>query len=144
MQSVARLFYDSITSHPMWLRSRQEGLLSVPLAADWEDRPLLSHISTIWTRPGHMYWLYFHLLSAGYCVWPIEHPVVPVGQARIKISLHAGNTDQQLVGLVEAIFVWVGEILSIEAGRTQEKVTKAARDVYAWMRSEGLDGFGMA
>lgn len=143
VQYVASLFYAELTSHPAWRASKTKGLLSVPLAGNWESRPFLSHITTLRTRPRYLYWLTFHLHSAGFCVWPIEHPVVPVGQGRIKISMHAGNTDAQVRSLVEAIFKWVEEITSIEEGVLKDQTTQAAGEVYSWMKSEGLDGFGM-
>lgn len=68
---------------------------------------------------------------------------MPVGQGRIKISMHAGNTDAQVRSLVEAIFKWVEEITSIEEGVLKDQTTQAAGEVYSWMKSEGLDGFGM-
>jgi 8-amino-7-oxononanoate synthase len=143
VQHVVRFFYEELTSHPAWHTARERGLLSVPLADDWDSRAFQSHISTVWTRPQYMYWLYFHLHAEGYCVWPIEHPVVPIGQSRIKVSFHAANTDEQVQGLVDAIFDWVEEVTAIEEGRANAKVTHAASVVYEWMRSEGLDGFGM-
>ncbi|KAI0848451.1 putative aminotransferase [Daldinia vernicosa] len=143
VQTLARLFFESLTSHPTWHVAHEKGLLLVPLSENWEDRPFLTHIFTIFTRPKYLYWLYFHVLSRGYCVWPIEHPAVPPGQGRIKVSLHAGNTEAQVKGLVDTIFEWVEEIMAIEDGRSSVNVTKAAGRVYDWMKSEGLDGFGI-
>ncbi|KAI5865997.1 hypothetical protein GGS23DRAFT_603436 [Durotheca rogersii] len=137
VQILARLYFESLTSHPTWQAALERGLLAVPLSNNWEDRAFLTHIFTVWTRPKYLYWLYFHILSSGFCVWPIEHPAVPPGQGRIKISLHAGNTEAQVKDLVDVTFQWVEEIMAIEDGRSTEKVTKAARRVYDWMRGEG-------
>ena len=84
-----------------------------------------------------------HLLSASLFVLPVKHPVVPSGESRLRVMFHAENTAAQVVNLVEEIFVWVEEIIAIEEETTEHKATKAAREVYAWMRREGLKGFGM-
>ncbi|KAL7629711.1 hypothetical protein AAE478_001234 [Parahypoxylon ruwenzoriense] len=99
--------------------------------------------SGVRTRPKYLYWLYFHLLFSGYCVWPVQHPVVPVAQGRLKVSFHADNNHEDIEGLVKAIFAWVEEISDIETRTTGAKVTRAAEKVYAWMKQEGLSGFGM-
>lgn len=84
-----------------------------------------------------------HLLSASFFVLPVKHPVVPSGESRLRVTFHAENTDTQVLGLVEQVFVWVEEIMAIEEGKSEQKVTKGAREVYAWMKREGLKGFGM-
>lgn len=143
MQHIAQFFYRTLTAHPLWQKARDEGILWVPLADDWESRPFLTHITPLWTRQKYLYWLYFHLLSSGYCTWPIEHPVVPPGQGRIRMTLHAANTEAQVEGLVGAVFTWVEEIIAIEEGATGGKVSRAAAEVYEWMKSEGLEGWGL-
>ncbi|PHH65879.1 hypothetical protein CDD81_1248 [Ophiocordyceps australis] len=143
VQYLARLFYTKLTLHSCWKQARASGLLEIPLAEEWDKRPFLTHISFIKTREKYLYWLYFHMVSAGFWVWPAEHPIVPKGESRIKISLHAGNTDEQVEGLIGALFSWVQEIMDIEAGKSQEIVTRAAKMVYTWMGAEGLDGFGL-
>lgn len=84
-----------------------------------------------------------HLLFASLFVLPVKHPIVPSGESRLRITFHAENTAAQVVNLVEQVFVWVEEVIAIEEGRTEHKVTRAAREVYAWMRGEGLKGYGM-
>ena len=143
VQHNAQLFYQLLTTHTLWKKARDEGILWVPLADGWESRPFFTHIVPLWTRPKYLYWLYFHLLSSGYCTWPIEHPVVPPGQGRIRMTLHAVNTEAQIEGLVGAVFEWVGEILAIEEGTAGVKASRVAAKVYEWMRSEGLEGWGL-
>jgi 8-amino-7-oxononanoate synthase len=84
-----------------------------------------------------------HLLSASLFVLPVKHPVVPSGESRLRVTLHAGNTTAQVISLVDQIYVWVEEIMAIEDGSSGAKVTKAAKEVYAWMKEERLGGFGM-
>ncbi|KAH8200136.1 hypothetical protein TruAng_005707 [Truncatella angustata] len=143
VQLLARTFFKSLTSHALWPIAQEKGLLSVPLADGWEERPFLTHIVTIWTRQKYIYWIYMHLLSASFYVLPVKHPVVPSGESRLRVTFHAGNTAAQVKALVEQVFMWVEEITTIEDGRTDQKVTKAAQEVYTWMKREGLKGFGM-
>ncbi|KAI1099762.1 putative aminotransferase [Jackrogersella minutella] len=143
VQFLARTFYESLTSHPLWSIAQEKSLLSVPLSSGWEERPFLTHIVTLWTRQKYTYWLYLHLLSASFYVLPVKHPIVPSGESRLRVTFHAENTAAQVESLVKQVFEWVEEIMAIEEGRSEQKVTKAANEVYAWMRQEGLKGYGM-
>ncbi|KAM7191953.1 Pyridoxal phosphate-dependent transferase [Naviculisporaceae sp. PSN 640] len=159
LQHVARLFFSELTSHPSWPLALETGLMKVPLTGEdpspnatpgeyWENRRFYTHIVTLHTRQEHLYWLYFHLLEAGFRIWAVEYPIVELGKPRVKISLHAGNTDDQVIRLVEAIFGWIEEVHSLQessksSGSKEVVPTSAARKVYDWMRSEGLDGFGI-
>ncbi|KAK7757128.1 hypothetical protein SLS62_000675 [Diatrype stigma] len=73
----------------------------------------------------------------------VEHPVVPLNQSRLRITLHAANTEDEVEGLAQSILAWADETLAIEEGRSEEKVTQSARVVYDWMKHEGLVGFGL-
>ncbi|CAH0050430.1 unnamed protein product [Clonostachys solani] len=143
VQDLATLFFDTITSHENWAKANKAGLLFVPQSKNWDDREFLTHIVTIHTRDQYMWWLYLHLLLSGYCVFPVEHPVVPVGQSRLKATFHAGNSEDDIKGLIDSIYNWIDEIVEIEDGKTDKKVTKAAGQFYSMMRQEGLSGFGM-
>lgn len=143
VQSLVRSFFETLTSHPLWPVAHEKGLLSVPSSDGWEERPIFSHIVAIWTRQKYLYWLYIHLLSASVSVLPVKHPIVPIGESRIRVTVHAGNTTAQVERLVEQVFVWVEEILAIEDGRAEHPVTRAAREVYSWMDREGFKGYGM-
>ncbi|RYP08062.1 hypothetical protein DL765_008918 [Monosporascus sp. GIB2] len=143
VQFLAQTFFKSLTSHPLWPTAQEKGVLSVPLADGWEERPFLTHIVTISTRQKYIYWIYLHLLSASFYVLPVKHPVVPIEESRLRVTFHAENTAAQVVALVEEVFAWVEEIMLIEEGATERKITRAANEVYEWMEREGLKGFGM-
>ncbi|KAI4598723.1 hypothetical protein KJ359_002615 [Pestalotiopsis sp. 9143b] len=143
IQSLARLFLEAVTQHPKWPAAEKNGLLRIPLASGWEERPFLAHIIPISTRPRYTWWLYFHLLARSLSAFPVEHPIVPAGKGRIRVILHASNTPEQVKGLVDEVFAWVEDITSIEEGKVDENVTHAAGQVYAWMKHERLTGYGM-
>ncbi|KAL9938116.1 hypothetical protein V8E36_002739 [Tilletia maclaganii] len=48
-----------------------------------------------------------YLQSRGFLVRPITYPTVPLGQDRVRICVHAGNTEQQIRGLGAAVREWV-------------------------------------
>lgn len=140
---MARLFFELLTSHPLWPAARSKGILRVPLAEGWEDRAINTHLLAISTRPKSFWWMYYHLLSASFRTFPVTYPVVAPGQGRLRVIIHAHNTEEQVRGFVNAIYAWVQEMMDIEAGTAVEPVTKAAREVYDWMRQEQVNGFGM-
>ncbi|KAI4923467.1 hypothetical protein J4E85_008505 [Alternaria conjuncta] len=147
VHDLVDLFLQSIISHPLWESAEQAGLLAIPLLKDWEGSPTAtSHIITIRTRQPYTYWLYFHLLLDGYCVFPVEHPVVAKGESRLKVTFHAGNTEEQVSGMVTSVFAWIQEMKEIEGSKDDAQrigVSQAAHKVYTWMAHEGLTGFGM-
>lgn len=77
-------------------------------------------------------------MAASFSVFPVPYPIVPLGQDRVRIIIHAGNTDEQIVGLVNALFVWAGEIVEIEQGTSNAEASSVALKVNEWMRKEGL------
>ncbi|KAF8544352.1 putative aminotransferase [Trichophaea hybrida] len=48
-----------------------------------------------------------YLQEEGYMVRPIVHPTVPRGKERVRVCLHAGNTEDEIRGLVGRIKEWV-------------------------------------
>ncbi|CAG9952628.1 unnamed protein product [Clonostachys rosea f. rosea IK726] len=143
IQDMSRLFFELVTSHPLWPSARSKGILRIPLADGWEDRMVHTHLLAISTRPKSFWWMYCHLLSASYRTFPVTYPVVQPGQGRLRVIIHAYNTEEQVRGFVDAIYVWVQEMMDIEAGTAAEPVTKAAKEVYDWMRTQQLNGLGM-
>lgn len=107
------------------------GLLSCPLAEDWEQRPYHSHIVPIRTRPRHEQYLFFHMSMAGMNAYNISYPVVPKGSSRIRMVFHAHNTEQEIDTAVAAICSWESEMLEIEENGPNSTLPKAALQVYA-------------
>jgi 8-amino-7-oxononanoate synthase len=140
---MARLFFELLTSHPLWRPAKSKGILRVPLADGWEDRVINTHLLAIFTRPKSFWWMYYHLLSASFRTFPATYPAVPPGQDRLRVIIHAHNTEEQVRGFVNAIYAWVQEMMDIETGTAAEPVTKAAKEVYDWMRQEQVNGFGI-
>ncbi|PGH10328.1 8-amino-7-oxononanoate synthase [Blastomyces parvus] len=142
VQHVVKLFMDSITEHPVWDDANDAGILRIPLYEedDWNDLPFVSHICPVWTRPKQNLYLSFHLQTAGYAVYPISYPVVPRGADRVRIILHAHNTDEQVKGLAESICTWAEEMLQIQRSGGKAKLPAAARDAHSLLAKEGVNG----
>lgn len=128
-----KYFLRQLTENPVWEDAVDVGLLSCPLAEDWEQRSVHSHIVPLRTRPRHEQYLFFHLSLAGMNAYNISYPVVPKGSSRIRMVFHAHNTEQELDKAVSAICGWAEEMLDLEENTLDSGVSlpKAAQQVYA-------------
>lgn len=61
------------------------------------------------TRPGESDDLADTIRCAGYLINPVKYPIVPKGLERVRIMLHADNTDEQILDLVQVIVGWLKE-----------------------------------
>lgn len=51
----------------------------------------------------------------GYVVRAIMPPTIPEGKERVRVCLHAGNTEEQIDGLVRTIQAWLDKRLARNA-----------------------------
>lgn len=69
------------------------------------------------------------LRERGFLVRPITYPTVPKGQERVRVCLHAGNSSDEVEGLVEAVAEWVqreeGRTPSAQSARPTAEVLQA-------------------
>ena len=112
-----------------------EGLLWVPLADEWEDRQVQSHIVAVKVRGGHEASLFFHMLMANMNAYAIQYPVVPKGTGLIRCVFHAHNTRDEVDRLVATIGEWALEMLQIERGDSKSTVPTALRRALAMQAS---------
>ncbi|KAG8705350.1 hypothetical protein FRC11_009107 [Ceratobasidium sp. 423] len=61
-----------------------------------------------------------HLRERGFLARPITHPTVPKGEERVRICLHAANTEAQVDGLVDALVEWA----EMQRGRRSVPIAK--------------------
>ena len=57
----------------------------------------------------HVLSLCFRLRSQGWATIPITYPAVPRGEERIRLTVHAGNTEQEIQEFVQALLDWINE-----------------------------------
>jgi len=50
--------------------------------------------------------------EAGYNVKPIRSPTVPIGKERVRICIHADNTENQIRGLINVIKNYIEQNIS--------------------------------
>jgi 8-amino-7-oxononanoate synthase len=54
-----------------------------------------------------------HCQARGFMVRPIVAPTVPLGSERVRICLHAGNSEAEVEGLCRAVEMWVMEQMGL-------------------------------
>lgn len=134
-----RYFFEGIASNSAWQEAVNHGILSVPLSYDWKQKPFVSHIVPISTRPRYSYWLVFHLAFRKLSAYPVQYPIIPKGQSRVRLTFHAHNTKEQIDELISAICDWAQEMVGIELQQGDvDRIPKAARHVYSLMSSGDL------
>ncbi|KZF21838.1 class II aminotransferase/8-amino-7-oxononanoate synthase [Xylona heveae TC161] len=144
IQRLVKHFFQVITENPVWDEANEEGILSIPLAEDWESRPFLTQVVPVMTRQRYTLWLCYHLQLAKISAFPIDYPVVPKGQGRLRVVFHATNTEAEVEKLAEAICEWAQEMLDIEeSGKGSSKIPSAARRVQAQQAAVEGNGNGV-
>ncbi|KAI1173518.1 putative aminotransferase [Nemania sp. FL0916] len=134
IQHLTRYFLQKVASNAIMDEAADLGIVWVPLCDDFEERDFISHVIPIRTREKYSYWLSFHLQLGGYCLFPIDYPVVPKGQSRVRLIIHGGNTEAEVDGMAESLFEWAKEMIEIEkSGDGGPKIPKAALKVYGLM-----------
>lgn len=135
IQQNVKYFFEKITTDPICEEAMEEGLLTIPLTEDWQERSVHSHIIAIKTRMRHELYLSFHLARANMNAYSISYPVVPKGESRVRLVLHAHNTKDEISRLVSEISNWASEMLDIERGNSRHTLPSAARYIYGMQSS---------
>jgi len=60
-------------------------------------------------------------------VRPITYPTVPKGMERVRVCLHAGNSEDDVEGLVEGVREWVEKERIEKRGRKEGGVVETIR-----------------
>jgi 8-amino-7-oxononanoate synthase len=128
-----KFFFKIITSNEVWDKANDTGILAIPVMKDWENTKWHAHIVPLWTRQRYKWFLVFHLHLAGISALPIDHPAVPKGQGRVRLMIHAANTDTEAEHLAKTVCDWALEMIGIEEGKADNKIPVAIQQVYASM-----------
>ncbi|KAE8152634.1 pyridoxal phosphate-dependent transferase [Aspergillus avenaceus] len=100
-------FYDLLLRHPQWEHVRRSGILSVPTSEDFmKGDSFLVPIIPLITRPGHCLELETWLRDRGMHTHGVRYPVVPMAKERVRVMLHACNTEKDIEALVKSIMAW--------------------------------------
>jgi len=134
LQHLVKLFYSLMNSNIVWDKVVEAGICSIPLLEDWESRPFITQFVPLWTREHYNLFLAMHLQRNGIRAIPINPPVVPRGTGRVRIIIHAGNTEAQVEKLAATICEWAQEMLEIETGRADGvQIPTTVRLMYSLM-----------
>ncbi|EZF68426.1 hypothetical protein H105_08947 [Trichophyton soudanense CBS 452.61] len=133
MQHLVKYFFKTITSNPIWDKATDTGILFIPPSEDYESNDFVMHIVPIWTRQMYNWWIFFHLQLAKLAVVPIDYPQVPKGKSRVRVMIHAGNTEAEVDYLAASICSFAIEMIEIEECGDKGKLPKAVRQIYALM-----------
>ncbi|KAI0178952.1 class II aminotransferase/8-amino-7-oxononanoate synthase [Hypoxylon sp. FL1284] len=131
LQNVVKHFFRTITDNPVWDEAHDEGILNIPNMEDWEAKPFVTHVVPVMTRQRYTTWLCWHLQLAGFNCFPIDYPAVPRGMNRLRVVIHAHNTEAEVESLAEAMCEWAQEMLDIEESGEKRAVPSAAKRVIA-------------
>ncbi|KAK2021942.1 PLP-dependent transferase [Colletotrichum zoysiae] len=133
------LFYlDTLTSHPVYQKAYKKGLVAMPFHEDgaWHETPI-THIVPFWTlRPRHALYLSFHLTRDGFNGTGIVFPIVPKGQERVRLVLHAHNTKDEVLRLTNSLATGMQELMDIEASGDKNRLPTAARLAFDLINSD--------
>lgn len=86
----------------------------MPESEGWEQRKLLIQIVPIWTHARDNHHLAAHLHLADHKAFPVDYPIVPRDQGRIRLVFHAANTKKELDSLIAIICGWAQEVLEFK------------------------------
>ncbi|ROT42958.1 PLP-dependent transferase [Sodiomyces alkalinus F11] len=142
LHQLTTFYLDTLTSHPVYKKAYKKGLLKMPVHEDgsWHETPI-THIVPLWTpRKKHALYLTFHLTRDGINGCYIVFPIVGKGEDRVRLLLHAHNTKEQVMTLIDSIITWTQEMLDIEASGDKNKLPSATRLAYDLIREDGGDG----
>ncbi|CDO78040.1 hypothetical protein BN946_scf184724.g4 [Trametes cinnabarina] len=94
------------------------------LPAGYPDDVMSPVFPILTSYPKH---LAVFLNACGYAVLDIPYPVVPKGQERVRISVHALNTEEELDALIERLKQWAHMMQTMGSqgqvpGRTQSRL----------------------
>ncbi|KAF9694069.1 hypothetical protein EKO04_007725 [Ascochyta lentis] len=137
IQEMVKYFFESLLDDPIWQEAMDRGLISVPLAEDYEDRSVLSHVVPIKVRPGHDFSLFIHLALANMNAYPMAYPVVPKGTALVRMLFHAHNTKEEVDRIIATVGEWADEMLSIERSASKNVLPSAMRKFFALQGTNG-------
>jgi len=146
LYDLVRYYLDTLTSHPTYKRAYRRGMLDMPHFEDqdgmWHDVPI-THLVPLWCRrPNHALYLAFHLTRDGFNPCNIAFPIVGKGEDRVRLTLHAYNTRQDMDRLVASIMAFTEEMFAIEASGDKTRLPAAAKLAYALFDEATAEGSG--
>ena len=109
LQQNIGYFYWTLTRHPRWEEMKQRGILYLPTERIWDTGPFKSPIVPVITKAGQAGNLCKSLRRARFWVNSVEFPSVPKGTGRVRLMIHADNTQEEMDGVIHLIMKWAAD-----------------------------------
>ncbi|KAB8262878.1 pyridoxal phosphate-dependent transferase [Aspergillus pseudonomiae] len=122
LQRNLQYFYQTLTTSVEWKHAKEKGIFSLPTERTWRSQAFLAPIAAIVMQPGKAKELAQHLHQAKYWVNTANFPLVPKDKNRIRIVIHADNTENEIKGIVRLLREWAQGQL-----RLSERKSRPAR-----------------
>ncbi|OQE18155.1 hypothetical protein PENFLA_c022G03043 [Penicillium flavigenum] len=106
LQENIRYFHKTFLNHPKWAAVKKEEIIQIPNEKSWNSEILQSPIIPLVTPPNESTGLAGHMHRAKFWANPVRYPIVPKGMDRVRISIHADNTEEQIEDVIEVIMEW--------------------------------------
>ncbi|KAJ6181029.1 hypothetical protein N7519_011490 [Penicillium mononematosum] len=106
LQENIRYFHKTFLSHPKWAAIKKAKIIQIPNEKSWKSEILQSPIIPLVTPPNQSTELAGHMHRAKFWANPVRYPIVPKGMDRVRISIHADNTTEQIQDVIEVIMEW--------------------------------------
>ncbi|CAG8908169.1 unnamed protein product [Penicillium egyptiacum] len=103
LQDNIRYFYMTFLSHPKWAAIKKGNIIQIPSEKSWNSEIPRSPIIPLVTPPNESTELAGHMHRAKFWANPVRYPIVPKGMDRVRLSIHADNTKEQIEDVIEVI-----------------------------------------
>jgi len=77
-----------------------------------------------------------YLLQRGYPVVPMTYPVVEKERSRIRVIIHAGNTEEEVDSFTSELLTWAAQQKSVSSTVGSASGSAGAGALYAQARSK--------
>jgi 8-amino-7-oxononanoate synthase len=109
LQKATSYFLQCFFKHPIWKQIKGSGTIGIANPGRLVSSDFQSPIIPVTTKGGKAYPLRAWLLREGFSSWGIAYPVVPKGEDRVRVVVHADNSHPQIERFVDVIMQWALE-----------------------------------
>ncbi|RAK77092.1 aminotransferase class I/II-fold pyridoxal phosphate-dependent enzyme [Aspergillus fijiensis CBS 313.89] len=114
LQHNIKFTYLTLTNHPQWEEAKDRGIIRLPTETGWRSRTFRSAIFALLTQPGKARSLAKPLKQAKFWVNAVDFPIVPRNMDRVRLMIHADNTEEQIGAVVQLIMRWAMGQMELE------------------------------
>ncbi|OJJ98469.1 hypothetical protein ASPACDRAFT_61979 [Aspergillus aculeatus ATCC 16872] len=119
LQQNTRYFERMVTQHKQWDEVSKQGIIQIPGSENWGSGPFETPIFALITPGGEENELADHIRGNGYWVDSVHYPIVPKQLGRVRLTVHADNTKEQIERVVGVFMEWAGARVKKEGRRAK-------------------------